>query len=79
MKKMGFSKTFISFIKVLYKNNNSIIINNGYLSSPVTLHRGLRQGCPLSLPLYVIQGEITTQNINKNSQIQGIKIPNKTN
>ena len=59
MKKVGFSETFISFIKILHKNNNSIIINNGYLSSQITLHRGLRQGCPLSLPQHVVQEEIT--------------------
>ena len=38
--------------------------------------RGLRQGCPLSLPLYVIQGEITTKNINKDKTITGLQIPN---
>ena len=41
------------------------------------LQRGLRQGCALSLPLYVVQGQVTTANINKDSTIQGIKIPNK--
>ena len=43
---------------------------------PIQLFRILRQGCPLSLPLYVIQGEVTTVNINKNKNIKGIKIPN---
>ena len=47
-------------------------MNNGFLSTPIQLQRGLRQGCPLSLPLYVIQGEVAT--INKNNQnIKGIK------
>ena len=41
------------------------------------LQRGLRQGCTFSLPLYVVQGQVTTANINKDSNIQGIKIPNK--
>ena len=77
MEKMGFSETFISFIKILYKHNTPIIINNGYLSVQITLYRGLRQGCPLSLPLYIIQGEVTTQNINKKPQIQAVRIPNK--
>ena len=43
------------------------------------MQRGLRQGCPLSLPLYVTQGEVTTLNVNQNKNIKGIKIPNKTN
>ena len=73
---MGFSNQFINFIKILYKNN-TIVINNGFLSLPIYLQGGLRQSCPLSLPLYVIQGEITTTNINKNENIKGIKILNK--
>ena len=43
------------------------------------MQRGLRQGCPLSLPLYVTQGEVTTLNVNQNKNIKGTKIPNKTN
>ena len=76
MNKMGFSKNFIQFIKILYKNNISYIINNGFMSPPIQLLRGLRQGCPLSLPLYIIQGEIITTNINNNENVKGIKIPN---
>ena len=67
MDQMGFSNTFINVIKSLYENNTSMIINNGFLSSPVNLRKGLRQGRPLSLPLYVIQGEITTVNIKINT------------
>ena len=40
------------------------------------LQRGLRQGCPLSLPLYVVQGEVTTENINNDNTIIGLAIPN---
>ena len=79
MEKMGFWNTFIKFIQILYKNNTSIIINNGFLSPLVHLRRGLRQGCPLSLPLYVTQGEVTTLNVNQNKNIKRTKIPNKTN
>ena len=74
--KMGFSNEFIQFVKILYRNNISYVINNEYLSSPIKLLRGLRQGCPLSLPLYVIHGEVTTVNINNNENIKGVKIPN---
>ena len=74
--KMGFSNEFIQFVKILYRNNISYVTNNEYLSSPIKLLRGLRQGCPLSLPLYVIHGEVTTVNINNNENIKGVKIPN---
>ena len=75
---MGFLNQFINFIKILYQNNTSVVINNGFLSPPINSQRGLRQGCSLSLPLDVIQGEIMTTNINKNEKIKGIKILNKT-
>ena len=52
-------------------------MNNGFLSTPIQLQRGLRQGCALSLSLYIIQGEVTTININ-NQNIKGNKIPNNT-
>ena len=53
-----------------------MIINNGYTFH---LQRGLRQSCPLSLHLYVIQGQVTTMNINQNQDIIGIHIPNQKN
>ena len=37
MEKMGIYPFFINCIKILYKQNTSMIINNGYLSSQVSL------------------------------------------
>ena len=71
MNKMGFSNKLVKFIRILYRNNTSFLINNGFLSSPIHLQRGLRQECPFSLPLYVIQ-EVTTTNIIKNENMKGI-------
>ena len=77
MKKMRISLVFINFIKILYEQNISRIINNRYLSPQVSLQGGLRQGFSLSLPLYVTQGQVTTTNINQNKYITGIHIPNQ--
>ena len=76
MEKLRFSQEYIHFIEILYKGNKSTIINNGFLSETVMMQRGLRQGCPLSLPLYVVQGEVTTENINNDNTIIGLAIPN---
>ena len=59
LEKIGISPILINFLKILYKQNTSMIINNGCLSPQVSLQRGLRQGRPHSLPLYVIQGQVT--------------------
>ena len=77
MEKLGISQTYINFIKTLYKDNTSIITNNGFLSEPISLSWGLRQGWPLSLLLYVLQREIIATNINNNNFIIGLHIPNK--
>ena len=61
LEKLGFSKNFVEFTGILYKDNKSIIANNAFVSETVSLFRGLRQGCPLFLPLYVVQREITTE------------------
>ena len=37
----------------------------------------MRQGCPLSLPLYCIIGEVLTSNINNCTQISGFPLPGK--
>ena len=76
MEKIGFSKCYIEITETLYKDNILIIINNGFLSDTVTVIRGLGQGCPLSLPLCVIQVEVTTKNINNENTIMGLTIPN---
>ena len=76
MEKLSFSKEYIEFVEILYKDSSSIITNNGFLSKTVMILTGLRQGCPLWLPLYVIQGEVITKNINNDNTIIGLKIQN---
>ena len=44
MEKRGYSKTFINFIKKIYKNTQSVIANNGFLSTPFPLSKRVRQG-----------------------------------
>ena len=62
---------FISFIKRIYQNTESIISNNGFLSDPFSLSRGVRQGCPLSLFLYIMNGEVINLNSKSNKKIVG--------
>ena len=68
---------FISFIKRIYQNTESIISNNGFLSDPFSLSRGVRQGCPLSLFLYIMNGEVINLNSKSNKKIVGYFIPNQ--
>ena len=77
MRKLGYPEIFIKLIKKLYQNTLSIISNNGFLSNPFCLSRGVRQGYPLSLFLYIINGEVINLNIKNNDKIVGYPIPNQ--
>ena len=77
MDKLGYSKSFINFVKRIYKNTQSVISNNGFLSTPLPLSRGVRQGCPLSLLLYIVNGELINLNIKSNEEIVRSPIPNQ--
>ena len=71
-RKDGNIPVFKNFIKILYKQNTSMIINNGYLSPQVSLQGGLRQGSPVSPPLYVMQEQVIATHINQNEDIIGL-------
>ena len=77
MGKLGYSKTFINFIKKIYQNTESMISNNGFLFSPFPLTRGVRKGCSLSLLLYIINNEIINLNIKANKKVVRYPIPNQ--
>ena len=46
LKKLNLGKNFVRAIKQAMKNAQSLIINNGYLSAPFKIERGVRQGDP---------------------------------
>jgi len=44
LKKFNFGSSFIHWITVLYKNPVAYIKNNGWMSSPLKIHRSVKQG-----------------------------------
>lgn len=73
--KMNFGEDFQRWVQTLYFGATATISNNGWLSDPVPLQRGLRQGCPLSPLLYTIFAEPMAIAIRDNHRIKGIHIP----
>ena len=74
LEKFGFGHNFINSVKMLYKNANNSIINNGWVSNSFSVSRGIRQGCPISALLYILSAEIMAENIRNNMHIKGIKV-----
>lgn len=54
----GFEDSFKSWVKILYTDISSCIINDGFTSNFFNIGRGVRQGCPLSPYLLVLCVEI---------------------
>ena len=77
LKKFWYGNKFINLTKVCYNNIQSKIKINGLLSEPFTLKRGVHQGCPLSVLLYIIAAEILANFIIVNKRIKGTQIGNQ--
>ena len=71
-----FGKDFILWIKVLYTDIMSCILNNGHTSIFFNLQRGVRQGCPLSPLLYILCSEILALLVRNDHNIKGIHVNN---
>ena len=76
VKKFGFGDSFLSWIKLLYSCPSLVVKNNGWLSGNVTMHRGIRQGCPLSALLFILCTECLALKIKGSEKLTGIQIGN---
>lgn len=72
--KLGFGPSFISWIKLLYSAPVAKIRTGSLLSLPFALHRGTRQGCPLSPLLFALAVEPLACKIRTSPDITGFQI-----
>ena len=73
----GFGEIFCRWVKILYHNISSSILNNGHLSNAFHPERGIRQGCPLSALLFILAVETFAIEIRNNKNVRGISIGTK--
>ena len=55
---VNFKKDFKRWVRILYTDISSCVINDGFASPFFTLNRGVQQGCPLSGLLFVLGIEL---------------------
>ena len=74
---MNFGPSLRKWIYTVYNDSMSCIINNGWVSGYFNIHRGVRQGCPLSPLLFILGVEILAAKIKQNPLIKGISLPKR--
>jgi len=70
----GFGGSFLNWVKILVKNQESCVYNAGTATSYFDLLRGCRQGDPISAYLFILVIEVFFQMVRNNSLIEGLKI-----
>ena len=74
LKQFNFGESFLHWARTLYNDNECSISNNGWLSSPIKISRGIKQGCPLSSLLFVITVETMAIKIRQEESLKGVKL-----
>ena len=74
LNKFGFGQNSISWIKIILKNQESCVINDGITTNYFKLNRGARQGDPISTCLFILALEILFLLIKETPRINGLNI-----
>lgn len=74
LNKFGLGDNFIKWVKVLYDDPQAAVLTNGLRSNSFSIHRGTRQGCPLSPLLFALVMEPLAEAIRVTPAIQGLLI-----
>jgi hypothetical protein len=74
LKHFGFNESFINWVKTLYTDIQTCVMNNGWVSEMFKNKRGIRQKCPLSALLFVLSVEIMASRLRNNKDIKGFQI-----
>ena len=74
LQKMGIEGTYLNIVKAIYDKPTANIFLNGEKFKAFPLRSWTRQGCPLSLLLFIIVLEVLTTAIREEKEIKGIQI-----
>ena len=78
LSKFGYGpKLIATTIEAIYNDIEAQVKVNRNMSQSFLIERGVRQGCPLSMILYIILAEVTIENKRQNKNIKGITVSQK--
>ena len=73
--KFGFGYTFIGWIKTLYNEIESTLSINNILGDFFSVTRSVRQGCPLSMALFIIFQEPFYRALSSSQIVRPLSLP----
>ena len=79
LQKMNFPAQFIKIIQSLNTDANIKVLVNGFQTQNIPIQKGVRQGDPLSLYLFLLAAEPLVATINNNQNIEGLGKGRKRN
>lgn len=68
----NFGLKFRSFVQILLRDSESIVLNNGHFSDPIKVWSGVKQGSNASPLLFIYLAEVLAIQIRQNKDIKGI-------
>ena len=75
LESFGLPPHFTKMVKALYQNAHTQVAINGVLSCPFKVTRGVRQGDPLSCPLFDLAIEPLACKLRNDPEVHGFSIP----
>jgi hypothetical protein len=79
LRAFNFDESFCRWIETFYRDIKSSVLVNGKTTEWFSIHRGCRQGDPISPYLFILSVEILATMIRENENIKGITINGKSN
>ena len=79
LQEMNFPTKFLRTINLLNKDANVRVLVNGFRTKQVPINKGVRQGDPLSLYLFLLAVESLVATINNDTRIEGLGKGRKRN
>ena len=74
LESFGFDNNFIKWVKLFNTDIKAYIIQCGFMSEPIPVGRGCRQGDPLSPYLFILIAEVLCSLINRSPHVVGLSI-----
>ncbi|CAL4110195.1 unnamed protein product, partial [Meganyctiphanes norvegica] len=75
---LGFGDVFVSWIRTLYTGIESALEINNILSEFFPINRSVRQGCPLSMSLFIIFQEPFYRAVVASRVVRPLRLPDST-